>query len=132
MTPAQLHLFAKHWLASWTGNQPIVLLSFYTENAYYQDPANTKGLEGKAELAIYFNKLLQRNPNWVWEVVELFPNKTGFTLKWKATIPVNEARLQLFGMDIVELMDDKISRNEVYFDRHDWFQLLSKPVLPQL
>jgi hypothetical protein len=54
----------------------------------------------------------------------LFPTKDGFILKWKAEIPVGSSVLIEEGMDIVEVMFDKIVHNEVYFDRSNWLEAL--------
>jgi hypothetical protein len=118
--------FCRQWLPSWTGNEPEALLQFYTENAYYSDPAHPEGLNGKEQLREYFIKLLQANPNWIWEPVEVYPTLRGFTLKWRVVIPVAKRKLVEYGMDIVELEDGKISRNEVYFDRSRWLGFLPK------
>jgi hypothetical protein len=118
--------FCRQWLPSWTGNEPEGLLQFYTENAYYSDPAHPEGLKGKEQLRAYFTKLLEANPNWIWEPVEVFPTLRGFTLKWRAVIPVAKKKLVEYGMDIVELEDGKISRNEVYFDRSRWLEFRPK------
>lgn len=115
-----LQSFTEKWLSAWTGNQPEILLDFYTEDAFYSDPAKPNGLKGKEQLFAYFKKLLQRNPNWKWTIVEIFETEKGFTLKWKAEIPIELENLIIYGLDIVEITNDKISRNEVYFDRHDW------------
>jgi hypothetical protein len=112
------------WLASWSGNQPHMLLDFYMDDAYYQDPANPDGIRGKKELSDYFGKLLSRNPDWKWETVEIFNTENGFTLKWKAIIPVKGIPLVLYGLDIVEIYGDLISRNEVYFDRVKWLEMI--------
>lgn len=109
--------FIDEWLASWTGNQPEKLMAYYAEDAYYQDPARPQGLRGHGEMLPYFRKLLAVNPNWVWKAVELIPTSKGFTLKWKATIPVGERSVEEYGLDIVEIENDLITRNEVYFDR---------------
>ena len=114
--------FCNEWLSAWTGNDPDKLTSFYSENAYYQDPAKPKGIIGKREIKAYFKKLLALNPNWKWEMVEGFPNKKGFTMKWKATIPVGNVTIIESGMDIVEIENDRITRNEVYFDRTRWLE----------
>lgn len=124
-SPNNYQQFCKQWLNAWTGNKPELLLGFYTVDAFYLDPANPNGLKGGEQLSAYFQKLLARNPDWVWEAVEIIPTEKGFTLKWMATIPVKEgAGLNLFGLDIVELTDGKISRNEVYFDRTPWLEAL--------
>jgi hypothetical protein len=111
-----LPTFIRDWLASWTGNRPAQLLEFYAADAYYQDPARPQGLTGHAQLKPYFERLLAANPNWVWEAVEIFPTPRGCCLKWKATIPHAGDHCVLFGLDIVELDGQRITRNEVYFD----------------
>jgi len=116
--------FCQKWLTSWTGNNPEKLISFYSKTAYYQDPANPKGLKGQGKLFPYFKKLLTANPKWIWRMTEIYPTEKGFILKWKATIPVNSKEIIEYGMDIVELEVDKIVRNEVYFDRTELLNLL--------
>ena len=115
-----LENFCKEWLNAWTGNKPKKLIDFYSDDAYYRDPANPEGINGRELLLSYFRKLLERNPNWKWELIELFPTGKGFNFKWKATIPIGAEQIIEFGMDIVELdplCKRKIKRNEVYFDR---------------
>lgn len=109
--------FCAAWLPAWTGNHPEALLAFYAEEAFYRDPARPEGLRGRDELARYLRRLLAANPAWVWEAVELFPHDTGFCLKWRATIPARGTTVVEHGLDIVEVQDGKITRNEVYFDR---------------
>lgn len=125
-TPTNYSRFCYEWLNSWTGNQPLKLLGFYSDDAFYSDPANPSGLKGKDEMMKYFEKLLARNPEWQWTAEEIIPTEKGFTLKWKAAIPVKENSLTIYGLDIVELSGNKISRNEVYFDRVPWMELLKK------
>ena len=128
MTETQFTIqqFCNQWLQAWTGNQPAQLLSFYHEDALYIDPANKNALTGHIALGGYFKKLLAANPNWKWEAIEIFSTTNGCTLKWKATIPVKNETLIEYGLDIVELKEGKIVRNEVYFDRTNWFNLLKK------
>lgn len=116
--------FCRQWLPAWTGNEPERLLQFYAEDAFYRDPAHPEGLKGHEQLKDYFTRLLTANPNWVWEPLEVFPTPRGFTLKWRASIPVNKKMIVEEGMDIVELDNGKITRNEVFFDRTRWIQAL--------
>ena len=118
--------FCERWLPAWTGNRPEVLLGFYAEDAFYLDPARPQGLRGHAEIRPYFEKLLAANPDWVWEVVEVFPTKGGFTAKWRATIPVGSEEIVEYGLDIVEWDGEKVTRNEVYFDRTKLLAALAK------
>jgi steroid delta-isomerase-like uncharacterized protein len=111
-----LNQFCQEWLAAWTGNQPELLLSFYSEDAFYSDPGRPEGLRGRKSLLPYFQKLLSKNPEWVWKALEVIPTEKGFTLKWEATIPLKDKVVKQRGVDIVEFKDGKISRNEVYFD----------------
>jgi hypothetical protein len=108
--------FCEQWLAAWTGNRPEHLISFYSDEAFYSDPYIPQGLKGKEQLLGYFRKLISIYPNWKYEQVEIFPTKNGFTLKWKLSIPINNETVVDYGVDIVEISNDKIIRNEVYFD----------------
>ncbi len=117
MNKEELFEFSKTWLGSWTGNRPDYLIQFYTEDALYVDPAHRDGLKGHDEILPYFYKLLAVYAEWVWEPLEVFPIEKGFILKWKCTIPIDGEIIDEIGIDIVELKGDKISRNEVYFDR---------------
>jgi hypothetical protein len=116
--------FCSSWLAAWTGNRPLALIEFYSEDCLYLDPANPDGLRGHSEVLPYFIKLLAANPTWEWKVDEIFLIQNGFVLKWKASIPVGNTVIQVSGLDIVELIEDKISRNEVFFDRTKWLKVL--------
>jgi SnoaL-like domain len=104
----------RRWLPNWTGGAGSVegLLSHYAADAFYSDPAQPKGLRGHSELRPYFEKLLSKYPDWKWEVVEIFPTAKGLTLKWRATVGDRQGQ----GLDIVEVVDGRIVRNEVYFD----------------
>jgi len=93
------------------------LLSCYTLDCYYQDPAKSAGIRGTKDLKLYFQKLFSATPDWKWEEVELYPTPKGFVFKWNATFFQEPLPLVEYGMDIVELSQGKISRNEVYFDR---------------
>lgn len=117
-------IFCKNWLDTWTGNRPQELLKFYHPDAYYADPSKRNGLKGQVQLLPYFEKLLSLNPDWKWEAVEIIPTEKGFTLKWKATIPVGDACVEETGLDIVEIENELITRNEVFFDRMKWMQAM--------
>lgn len=110
--------FASHWLPAWTGNNPELLASFYSEDVLYLDPAIPAGIQGKPALLAYFAKLLAYNPNWLWSQLEAIPMQDGFLNKWLAQIPVGTTTLEVVGVCLVQFDDaGKIKRNEVYFDR---------------
>ena len=108
--------FCNQWLPAWTGNRPELLISFYSEDAFYSDPFISKGLKGHENILAYFRKFLIPYPDWKYEHIEIFPTEQGFTLKWKVSLPVNNETVVEYGVDIVEIANDKIGRNEVYFD----------------
>jgi hypothetical protein len=112
--------FAERWLPAWTGNNPELLASFYSEDTFYLDPGVPQGLKGKPALLDYFRKLLAHNPGWVWSQVEGIPMENGFLNKWLARIPVGDRTLEITGVCFVQLDGaGKIRRNEVYFDRSE-------------
>ncbi|MCB1152309.1 MAG: nuclear transport factor 2 family protein [Deltaproteobacteria bacterium] len=117
LTQYEAEAFCARWLPAWTGNRPEALLEFYARDAYYADPAVPDGLRGREAMAAYFAKLLAANPRWIWETQEVHCTPRGFTLKWHARIPTPGGVLEQDGLDIVEIADGVITRNEVYFDR---------------
>ncbi|RJO66732.1 MAG: nuclear transport factor 2 family protein [Myxococcales bacterium] len=127
LTAEEARRFAEQWLPAWTGDQPERLAAFYADDVLYLDPAVPQGVRGKEALLAYFRKLLARFPDWVWTQVEAFPMQDGFLNKWRATIPVGDAALEIVGVCLVQLNDEgRIYRNEVYFDRSSLLDLLRR------
>jgi ketosteroid isomerase-like protein len=118
--------FCGRWLPAWERNRPEDLIGFYSDDALYVDPANKLGLRGRDQILPYFKKLLAANPNWKWELVESFPTELGFVAKWKAAMPVGKELITEYGMDIVEIQQGRIRRNEVYFDRSSFLKALRR------
>ena len=108
--------FCERWLPAWTGNKPDLLISFYSDDAFYSDPFISQGLKGKDKILEYLRKFISFYPDWKYEYVEIFPTENGFTLKWKVSLPINNETVVDYGVDIVEISNGKITRNEVYFD----------------
>jgi hypothetical protein len=108
--------FCNQWLPASTGNKPELLISFYSDDAFYSDPFIPQGLKGKEQILAYFRNFISFYPNWKYEHIEIFPTENGFTLKWKVSLPFKNDTVVDYGLDIVEISDDKIIRNEVYFD----------------
>lgn len=124
---AEARQFAEKWLPAWSGNNPELLASFYSEDALYIDPGVPDGVRGKPALLSYFRKLLGHNPNWVWSQIEAIPLEDGFLNKWRAEIPVGSTTLNLVGVCLVQFDNaGKIRRNEVYFDRSDLLTAIAK------
>ena len=98
------------------GNKPELLISFYSEDAFYSDPFVPQGLKGNEQILAYFRGFISYYPDWKYQYVEIFPTENGFTLKWKVSLPIHDDTIVEYGLDIVEISNDKIIRNEVYFD----------------
>jgi hypothetical protein len=118
LTALEARQFAEKWLPAWSGNNPELLASFYSEDAFYLDGGVPDGVKGKPALLAYFRKLLANNPHWVWSQIDGIPLEDGFLNKWLAKIPVGSIVLEIIGVCLVQLDSaGKIRRNEVYFDR---------------
>ena len=54
LTETEARRFAEAWLPAWTGNNAEHLASFYSDDAFYLDPAIPEGVKGKPALIAYF------------------------------------------------------------------------------
>lgn len=127
MTREEAREFAAKWLPAWTGNDPERLAAFYSEDAFYCDPAIPAGVKGKTDLLKYFRKLLARNPDWVWTQIDGIPLEAGFLNKWKAVIPAGDQVIECMGACSVQFDDSGlIARNEVYFDRSGLLEAMQR------
>ena len=118
--------FAERWLPAWTGNDPALLASFYTEDAYYSDPAIPDGVRGRDALEAYFTKLLGANPDWVWTHTGATPIPDGFLNHWHARIPVADGEVECDGVCSVRLRGGLIYDNRVWFDRSELLAALER------
>jgi hypothetical protein len=117
--------FAERWLPAWSGNRPELLVSFYTDDAFYSDPAIPTGVSGRDALLAYFRRLLGHNPDWVWTHRGSIPIADGFLNKWHAVIPVGARTVEADGVCTVQLRDGRIYSNEVFFDRSELLAALA-------
>src|SRR5688572_5599369 len=126
MTEAEALEFCAKWLPNWVGGEPSVekLLTFYTDNTFYEDPNVPQGLRGKAELGGFLRILLKKYPDWKFDIVSVYPTKKGFILQYLGTVPVENGKVikNFRGVDIIELENGKISRQLGYYDRHVFFE----------
>jgi hypothetical protein len=81
MIPGEAREFAARWLPAWTGNDPLKLASFYTDDLFYSDPTLPNGLTAEHAFIRYLSKLLANNPNWVWTHGPAIPLEDGFPNK---------------------------------------------------
>ena len=116
MSETEAKQFAERWLPAWTGNEPERLLAFYSDDAFYSDPGAPAGLNGRAEILPYFQRLLARYPDWVWTNTAVRPLPGGFLNYWHAVIPSGDRVVERDGVCVVIFEGDLICRNEVFFD----------------
>jgi hypothetical protein len=125
LSEAEAVEFAARWLPAWTGNDPEGLAAYYSDDAFYSDPAIPDGVRGKEALLAYFTTLLARFPDWVWTNTGATPMEGGFLNHWHATIPVAGTTVECDGVCTVRLRDGLIERNQVYFDRSELFAVIT-------
>lgn len=126
MSPEEARAFAERWLPAWTGNQPERLAAFYTDDAFYADPAIPDGVRGRPALTAYFTKLLARNPHWVWTHRGSIPIRDGFLNRWHASIPVGDRTVEVNGVCTAQIRGGLIYSNEVFFDRSELLRALAE------
>ncbi len=107
-------------LAAWNEQDVERVLGCYTEDCVYLDP-NTRGpVVGHDALRRYLTRLFAQ---WKmhWSRRELFPlaEARGTAFLWHATLTpaAGGPAVEIEGIDLAILRGDKLSRNEVYFDR---------------
>jgi len=123
---AEAKAFAERWLPAWSGNRPELLASFYSEDAFYSDPAIPAGVRGRDALLAYLRRLLAHNPHWVWTHRGSLPLASGFLNLWHASIPVGERKVEVDGVCTVALRDGRICSNQVFFDRSELLDALRR------
>jgi len=115
-TPDEARRFAARWLPAWSGNDPLRLASFYTDDLFYSDPTLPSGVKGKEDFIRYLSRLLADNPDWVWTHESSIPLQDGFLNKWRLEAPVGDRAVTCRGVCTVQIAGGLIYRNEVYFD----------------
>jgi ketosteroid isomerase-like protein len=112
-------------LAAWNSQDVESVLSCYTEDCYYWDP-NTRGpIEGHDAFRKYLSRLFQNwNMHWSLREFYLFADGQGGAFLWHAqlTPAIGGKTVEADGMDLIMVRGDRLSRNEVYFDRAPLFR----------
>ena len=114
-------------LEAWNTQDVDTVANCYTEDVSYLDP-NTRGyVSGREDLKRYLGKLFAAwRMTWAFKDGFLFKGGDGCAVLWHATIRKHDGEkvLEFDGMDLVLMRDDKVARNEVYFDRTALIELL--------
>lgn len=121
MNKQEIVAISERILAAWNTQDVEQVVACYTEDCVYRDP-NTRGyVHGAAGMRKYLGKLFA---GWRmhWTLREAFPfgEEPGACALWHATFRKpegDELVVEVDGMDLIVVAGDRLSRNEVYFDR---------------
>jgi len=119
---------AEKFLGAWNTQEIDRVLACYTPDLEYRDP-NTRGaVHGADAMRRYLSKLFGRwQMHWALREAHLFDDRQGCAVLWRATFrrAASDAPIEIDGIDFVEVRGDRISRNEVCFDRAQLAPLLA-------
>ena len=119
---------AERLLESWNTQEVERVVDCYTHDVRYRDP-NTRGfVEGSDALRRYLTKLFGRwQMHWALREAYPFQDAKGAAVLWQATLrPRNgDSEVEIDGMDLALVEGDRLSRNDVYFDRAALASLVS-------
>ncbi len=108
------------FLGAWNKQDVDLVADTYTEDVFYRDP-NTRGpIQGRDDFKRYLAKLFDAwDMTWSLREAFIFEGGGGCAALWHASIKKagGEKTAEIDGMDLVLVSGDRISRNEVYFDR---------------
>lgn len=115
---------AERTLSAWNSQDVDGVVSCYTEDCIYVDP-NTRGpVVGHDALRRYLTRLFRDwKMHWALREFFLFADGTGGAFLWRArlTPAAGGKTTEVDGMDLVVIRDERLCRNEVYFDRMTLF-----------
>jgi ketosteroid isomerase-like protein len=119
---------AEKFLGAWNTQEVERVLACYTTDLEYRDP-NTRGaVRGADAMRRYLSKLFGRwQMHWALREAHLFDDGQGCAVLWHATFrrAATDTPVEIDGIDFVEVRGDRISRNEVCFDRAQLAPLLA-------
>ena len=111
---------AKNVLDAWNRHDVEGVLSCYTEDCVYLDPNTDGPVNGHKAFRKYLTRLFEQwQMHWTLREFYLFSEEEGGGFLWHAELtPVKGgSTVEINGMDLVMVEGDRLSRNEVYFDR---------------
>lgn len=111
---------AERLLEAWNSQDVERVVDCYTADARYRDP-NTRGyVEGSDAMRRYLTKLFGRwQMHWTLREAHPMRDDDGAAVLWRAKFRPKgkDAEVEIDGMDLALVQGDRLSRNDVYFDR---------------
>lgn len=120
MDKEQMLLLTEKFLSAWNSHDVDRVLGCYAADLVYVDPNSRGSVVGAADMRRYLTKLFGAwRMHWRLREAFLLDGGTGAAILWKAHLrrADRESGVEIDGMDLVVMEGDRISRNEVYFDR---------------
>ena len=111
---------AQGMLDAWNSQDVEKVIDCYTADVRYRDPNTDGTIDGSDAMRRYLTKLFDR---WQmhWKLREAYPLRDvdGAAVLWTATLRLRhgDAEVEIDGMDLAVVDGDRLSRNDVYFDR---------------
>jgi ketosteroid isomerase-like protein len=131
MDEPKMYELAERFLGAWNTQDVQSVLDTYTPDVVYRDP-NTRGeVQGSESLRHYLTRLFEDwQMHWSLRDAHLFEGGDGCAVLWHAELARKggDKKVEVDGMDLVLVRDDRIARNEVYFDRVQLLPLLEAAI----
>ena len=111
-------------LSAWNTQDVESVISCYTEDCIYQDPATRGPVKGHDAFRRYLRRLFQEwKMHWSLREFFLFSDGNGGAFLWHAQLtPASGGKtFEINGMDLIVIRGERLCRNEVYFDRTSLF-----------
>jgi ketosteroid isomerase-like protein len=129
MDKVKMNELAVSFLDEWNSQDVERVVATYTDDVIYSDP-NTRGkVNGAEDLRRYLVKLFDAwQMTWALKEAFLFEGGDGCAVLWHATIRKTGGSkvVEFDGMDLVLVRGERISRNEVNFDRATLLPLMQE------
>lgn len=121
--------FADKFLSAWNSQDVERVLACYTEDCLYLDPNTGGPVQGHGALRRYLTKLFQEwKMHWLLREFFLFGDENGGAFLWHAQLTPSAGgdRFEIDGMDLIIMRNNRMCRNEVYFDRMALFNAVKR------
>ncbi|MBU1671338.1 MAG: nuclear transport factor 2 family protein [Actinobacteria bacterium] len=120
MDSEKMYELADRFLTAWNSQDVDRVAATYTDDVVYRDP-NTRGeINGSEDFKRYLEKLFAAwEMTWSLREAYLFEGGGGCSALWHATVKQagGDHVVDFDGMDLILVRDERIARNEVWFDR---------------